>query len=61
MKNKERERYLELREGDRGSGDGGKGGFGGTRHGVAGNDSVLRNWVEEAIEDQRLHAYGTPF
>jgi len=38
-----RERYLKLRERDGGSGDGGKGGFGGTRHGEAWNDGVSRN------------------
>ena len=56
---KERERDLELRERDGDSSEGGKGGFGGAGHGVAGNDSVLRNRVGGAKEGQRLHAHET--
>jgi len=61
MKDKESKRYLELKEWDRSSGESGKGGFGGTRHGVAGNDGVFGNWVGNAKEGQRLHAHGTCF
>lgn len=57
MEKRERE-YLELRERDGESGEGGDVGFGGEGHGVGWNDSVLRNRTRGAKEGQRLHAHG---